>query len=329
MANQMRSWERGHELFTTARHGARALVCGSLLAAAVLSAGCKSAKLAGETNYGGTNISRPEIIYVTDFQLGLEDIHQEQGRVAAQPRVPKRVRGILSGASENPEARARELVELMANSLVADLKHAGFPATRLRPGSDMPAKGWIITGVFTEVQEGNRLRRSVVGLGQGATSVQLVASVQDLMNGPPQPVQEVATEASSGKSPGGGATLALGPWGAAAKFVLASQDLEKNVKQTASQIAERIASRFESTPKPPQSHPKACYEPSSWEQRACIKPPPCDPHATPMRPPCDPHATLMRPSCAPKATSKRQCRGGFGRSNSHFGTNGTNGTNGG
>jgi hypothetical protein len=245
MTDQIRSLDGKHGIFALARCGAGVLMCGLLLAAAVLVSGCKTAKVTGEKDYAGTNITRPEIIYVTDFQLGAENIHHEDGLVTDRPLVPPRVRGLLSGASENPEERARELVELMAKSLVADLKKAGFAATRLKPGYRMPAKGWIVTGVFTEVQEGNRLRRSMIGMGQGATDVQLTAAVQDLSHGPPRPVQDVETDAKSGKAPGGAATIALSPWGAAAKFVLAGHDLEKNVKQTASQIAERIAKRFE------------------------------------------------------------------------------------
>ena len=230
------------------QHRASLLICGLLLLAAVLTSGCKSAKVSGERDYAGTNVSRPEIIYVADFGLGVENIHHEEGLLTERPRLPTRVRGMISGASDTPEGRAHELVELMANSLVADLKKEGFQATRLRPGAELPTKGWIITGVFTDVQEGNRLRRSMVGLGQGATDIQLVAAVQDLSHGSPQPVQEVATDASSAKAPGGAATIALGPWGAAARFVLAGQDLERNVKQTASQIAERLAKRFEAQP---------------------------------------------------------------------------------
>jgi hypothetical protein len=248
MPNQTRNWKRQHGAPAFAWDKANAVLCGLLLAAALLRAGCKSAKVTHETDYAGTNIARPEIIYVANFELGVENIHHEPGLVTERPRLPSRVRGLVSGSSDSPEARAQELVELMAKSLVADLKKAGFRATRFRPDQKLPAKGWIITGVFTDVQEGNRLRRSMVGLGQGATDIQLVAAVQDLSHGPLQPVQEISTDATSGKAPGGAATIALGPWGAAAKFVLAGQDLERNVRQTASQIAERIANRFE--PKP-------------------------------------------------------------------------------
>lgn len=230
------------------------LLCGVLLAMTALGTGCKSAKVTGEKYYGGAEIVPPELIYVADFALGAENIHDEPGLVTDRRVLPGRVRSLLSGSSDSPEARAQELVNLMARSLVADLKKEGFNATRIAPGSVWPAKGWIITGVFLDVEEGNRLRRSMIGLGQGATEIQLVVSVQDLAHGPPRPVQELATEASSGNGLGGAAKIAFSPWGAAARFVLAGQDLELNVKHTASQIAERIAKRFE---QPPEQDPEA------------------------------------------------------------------------
>ena len=55
------------------------------------------------------------------------------------------------------------------------------------------------------------------------------------------------TDATSGKTPGAAPTIALGPYGAAARFVMAKKDLEKNVKQTASQIADYIAKRVQET----------------------------------------------------------------------------------
>ena len=85
----------------------------------------------------------------------------------------------------------------------------------------------------------------MVGFGQGQTDIQVVARVDDLSEGAPKPMYELATDASSGNTPGAAPTLVFGPYGAAARFVLAKQDLEKNVKQTAAQIAERMAKRVQ------------------------------------------------------------------------------------
>jgi len=111
----------------------------------------------------------------------------------------------------------------------------------LGPGMPLPSQGWLVRGVFTEVAEGNRLRRAMIGFGQGQTDIQLIARIDDLSQGAPKPLYEVATDATSGSSPGAAPTLVTGPYGAAARFVMAGSDLEKNVKQTAAKITEEIS----------------------------------------------------------------------------------------
>jgi len=133
----------------------------------------------------------------------------------------------------------------MSTSLVKDLSKAGFNAVRLPVDARMPTEGWLLRGVFTGVQEGNRLRRAMIGFGEGQTDIQVVANIQDLSKGPPKPLYEIATDAASGDKPGAAPTLVLGPYGAAVRFVMAGKDLDKNVKQTAAQIAERMASRVQ------------------------------------------------------------------------------------
>jgi hypothetical protein len=210
-----------------------------------LLAGCKTAKVTGEHSFTATPAPKPAVIYVTDFDLGAQDIQHQEGILPEGPRGGGRVRGLLSGAPKDPEARARQLVDLMATSLLKDLTKGGFSALRLPPGAATPTEGWLVRGVFTEVQEGNRLQRALIGFGQGATDLQVITDVADLSHGPPKPLYEVDTDASSGKTPGAAPTLVLGPYGAAARFVMAKKDLEKNVKQTASQIAEYVAKRVQ------------------------------------------------------------------------------------
>ncbi len=124
---------------------------------------------------------------------------------------------------------------------------SGFSAQRLQPGLPAPAEGWLLRGVFVQVQEGNRMRRAMIGLGQGETDLQVVAAIHNLSEGAPKPLYELATDASSGSQVGAAPTLVLGPWGAAARFAMAGQDLEKNVKQTAAQIAARVANYVQGT----------------------------------------------------------------------------------
>jgi hypothetical protein len=54
-------------------------------------------------------------------------------------------------------------------------------------------------------------------------------------------IGELDTTAVSGTAPG--AAILMNPYVAAARFVLAGQDIERNVKQTAGKIAADVAAR--------------------------------------------------------------------------------------
>ena len=151
------------------------------------------------------------------------------------------------GKSSDPAERARQLVALMSKSLMKDLSTAGFKAVRQPPGAPLPAQGWLLRGSFSLVQEGNRLQRSIVGMGMGQTDIKVLTCVNDLSQGLPRPLWEIDTDANSGNKVGGGATLAFGPYGAAVAFVRAGQDVEKNVKQTASGIASQVTQHIQKT----------------------------------------------------------------------------------
>src|SRR5439155_7706883 len=99
-------------------------------------------------------------------------------------------------------------------------------ARRLPSGAPMPTSGWLVRGVFTDVSQGNQLSRAVIGFGAGKTDLQVVVDVNDLSQSAPGRFYELITAADSGKAPGAGPTIVLGPAGLAARFVLAgSNDL--------------------------------------------------------------------------------------------------------
>src|SRR5919108_2085260 len=110
----------------------------------------------------------------------------------------------------------------------------GINARRLASSDPIPTSGWLVRGVFTGVNQGNQLRRAVIGFGAGKTDLQVLVDFNDLAQGAPKPFYELSTTADSGKAPGAAPMIVLGPAGAAARFVIAGKDLDRNVKQTAS-----------------------------------------------------------------------------------------------
>src|SRR5437764_7450589 len=105
------------------------------------------------------------------------------------------------------------------------MRVVSLPAIQSRP----PAG--LVRGVFTGVNQGNQLRRAVIGFGAGKTDLQVLVDINDLAQGAPKPFYELNMTADSGRTPGAGPMIALGPAGAAARFVIASKDLDRNVKQ--------------------------------------------------------------------------------------------------
>lgn len=105
-------------------------------------------------------------------------------------------------------------------------------------GMPQPTRGWVINGSFLEVDEGNRLRRAVIGFGSGATDMEIEVDVTDLSSHPNTPFLILSSSGSSGKRPG--AAVTLNPYVAAAKFVLAKNATGKDVTNAAADIAAEI-----------------------------------------------------------------------------------------
>jgi len=115
-----------------------------------------------------------------------------------------------------------------------------MPAQRLTASSKaLPTEGWLVQGVFTEVDEGNRLKRAVIGFGQGATSMEIQVGVSDLASRQPrQPFILFGTVKDPGKMPG--AIVTMNPYVAAAKFVMEKNATKKDIKNSADQIVSEI-----------------------------------------------------------------------------------------
>jgi hypothetical protein len=206
-------------------------------------AGCGSARVSGERQVGAAPAGPPAVVYVTDFELDASNVHSQRG-ILPPPPLPPPPPGLgnvlpkLPGAPVEPAVRARQLVELMATTLVKDLVDTGVTVHRLGPRDQPPSNGWLVRGVFTDVQDGHQLRRAMIGFGAGQTALQVLVAVDDLTRGAPKPMYELDTKADSGTLPG--AAITLNPYVAAARFVLSGSDLDRNVRQTAKQIAEQV-----------------------------------------------------------------------------------------
>ena len=175
-------------------------------------------------------------IYVSDFELQAEDVKTDQGLLGSGARggiLPRP----LKQRQDDPQAQARKLVTLMSRSILADLRKAGYDALPLSVADPRPQSGEWVHGVFTEVDEGNRLHRAVIGFGSGQAKMNLFVSITDLAN-PEKPLYQASQDGTSDKSPG--AIITLNPYVAAAKFVMGENATDKMVKKTAVEVSKQI-----------------------------------------------------------------------------------------
>jgi hypothetical protein len=198
-------------------------------------AGCSSAKVVSSEDVAKAPASRPAVVYVADFEEAPGSV-QSEGLGSLRP-----IHSLFE------QSKAKSLVDLMSNSIIQDLGKKGISAHRVPANSPIPAQGWLVRGVFTKIDEGSRARRAVLGFGSGEDDVEVTASIDDLAAGAPlEPLYMSHTEATSGRMPG--AIITRNPYAAAAKFVLAGQDLERSTRETAGKIAEQIATHLNGSP---------------------------------------------------------------------------------
>jgi hypothetical protein len=189
---------------------------------------------------------RNKVIYVTDFDLDPSNFQQDKGGITGKGYlVPAPPNSPLRRKRQDPKTAANKMVQLMSESLVADLRKVGLNAQRLLSIEPRPTEGLLLSGVFTELGEGNQMRRALLGFGAGRAKMELYVRVADLSAGE-TPLYETSAQRSNGKGPG--AVIALNPYvgaaGFVAKFGMTKNAPEKMVKKTASKITAELTKQL-------------------------------------------------------------------------------------
>jgi hypothetical protein len=173
-------------------------------------------------------------VYVRDFLFDSQNLKPDEGLLGRREGpVGRLLQGLKP--SEDPAAKARELVTLLSNTIVSELNNAGIRASRLEPGALTPQDGLLVGGEFLEVDEGNRMRRAIVGFGAGSEEVKVQVEVYDLAQNPATPFLVYGSGEEGRKSPG--AVAFRNPYAAAARYVLSRKATEKDVVKLGNQIA--------------------------------------------------------------------------------------------
>jgi hypothetical protein len=164
----------------------------------------------------------PSQIVVYPFATNTAEVTLNQG-------IGARLYRNYSG--EDQEASQTQLADSTAQNIcvqvASSLAKNGWSAVCQPRGTPLTGNNvLIIDGAFTDISEGNRLRRMVIGLGAGASVVDTQVGLYQYSNGNSTQLVTFTTHADSGKMPGAGIT---GPAGAAAGGAAAAASLGVNV----------------------------------------------------------------------------------------------------
>jgi hypothetical protein len=206
-------------------------------------AGCAQTNVRTTEEIARSGLPRPQQVLIYNFVVTPADI-QENSSIFA--RIARNM------GNTNQTAEEIQLGHEVADALATELtqKIAAMGLNPVRAIENMPVSqgSILITGHFVNIDEGNRLRRNVIGLGLGKSS--LDTEVRLLAPGP-SGYQELITfeaHADSGDMPG---AAVMGPAGAAAgagtAAVIAANAAVggvKSYKSSSAQQAKKIADKI-------------------------------------------------------------------------------------
>jgi hypothetical protein len=170
--------------------------------------GCARTDVRMSNEIANSGLPRPRQVLIYNFAVSPEEIKQNSSIFARLGRN-------LEGSSQTAEQiqLGREVADALATELTQDIAAMGLNPQRAIDNVPVAPDSVLVTGHFLKIDEGNRLRRNVIGLGVGQST--LDAEVRLLAPGPTGYTELAVFEAhaDSGNMPG---AAVMGPAGAAA-----------------------------------------------------------------------------------------------------------------
>ena len=207
--------------------------------------GCAQTKTSNVHQYSSEPLKRPDRILVQDFSM-------DQGIVKSSSTPLAKIENMVNGDDGKSAQNdlAKEVNDALSDELVSHFKELGFEAVRVSSGKKPGAGEVMVTGKFTNVDEGNAVRRTMIGFGAGQSSVD--ANIT-LVAPEGRPLVSMKAHADSGETPGAAVTAGVGAAAQAGTAATAAVSVAKGGARAyqsasahqAAEIAEKISDEFE------------------------------------------------------------------------------------
>ncbi len=204
------------------------LLCGVAIA---LLGGCSQSSVNVVNAAPGVGLVRPARVLVEDFAVDPGAVQLDQGIRA------RLLRAANGGSAGTDQAAAAQVTRrALTTTLVQRLRGYGLPAEAAAASATGGSGSTVIVqGRIVSVDEGNRTRRTLVGLGAGASSAKVEAQVFYVANGEqPRLLESFTADGDSGHAPGAAETMGVG---AAAGSVAASAGASAGLNAVSSRRA--------------------------------------------------------------------------------------------
>lgn len=209
----------------------------------LLMTACATTDVRMSNEIASSGLPRPQQVLVYNFAVSPEDIKQNASFFA---RLGRNIEG--SNQTAEQIQLGREVSDALATELTQNIADMGLNSRRALDNMPVAPGSILITGHFVNIDEGNRLRRNVIGLGLGQSS--LDAKIRILAPGPSGYTELAAFDAhaDSGEMPGaavfGPAGVAAGAGTAAVVGTNVAIGGAKSYKSAAAQQAKKIADKI-------------------------------------------------------------------------------------
>ena len=176
-----------------------------IIACVIGLAGCAKTVVQPVTETEKLGLPRPPQVLVYTFAVSPTEVIENQSIIHEF---------MESQGDMTPEQRLREIgreaAEAMAEELVRGISELGLPARRAYKETAIPPNGLTVEGAFLDVDQGNRMRRIVVGFGSGGARVDARVLVYQASPDGRAKVLDFITHGDSGQMPGAALTLGAG-----------------------------------------------------------------------------------------------------------------------
>src|SRR6267142_4253448 len=145
-------------------------------------------------------LAKPALILVHDYEVSPDEVQLDS---ALSSRVKRAVRG--TPKTEVQLEVEQEVSRTLTTTLVDEIRKLGSPAEPARMASPVAGRTLSIEGQIVSIDEGNKAKRLVIGLGSGASEVRTLTQVYEVTTGEGHHLlEDFYTTAKSSRKPGFG-----------------------------------------------------------------------------------------------------------------------------